>query len=308
MNIYRLFTVGLLAACLCTPDRVHSAGRGERRVQPGPELSVDVMADRHPISPSIYGIAFLDPMLAREIGLPIRRSSNDTTVRFQLFEGGSLYEMVSESKSWLDLDRSNHPAASGSADLIARTQRYSEAVRTINPKGTLLGPGSALGHYQAEDTPKEGQTEHPALGQASSYLQAMRTYESEQGRRVLAYFAEHYAPLPQNGQTETTALEATRSLWDTTYVEKNEYGQAHGAIELIPALRRWVEKDYPGTKVALSEYVWGDMTTLIGALAEADVLGIFGRERLDLACLYGTFKATDPGANAFRLYCSYDGR
>ena len=50
------------------------------------------------------------------------------------------------------------------------------------------------------------------------------------------------------------------------------------------------------------------MSTLIGALAEADVLGIFGRERLDLACFYGAFKAADPGANAFRLYRSYDGR
>jgi len=308
MNVYRLLAVSLVAACFCSPGRVHSEGKWERRVQAGPELSVDVMAARHPISPNIYGIAFPDPILAREIGLPLRRSSNDTTVRFQLFEGGPLYEMVSESKSWLDLDRSNQPTASGSAGLIARTQRYSEAVRAINPKGTLLGPGSALGHYQEEDVPKDAQTEHPALGQASAYLQAMRAYGSEQGRRVLDYFAEHYASLPQNGQTEATPLEATRSLWDTTYVEKNEYGQTHGAIALIPSLRRWADKDYPGTKVALSEYVWGDMTTLVGALAEADVLGIFGRERLDLACLYGTFKATDPGANAFRLYCSYDGR
>ena len=144
-----------------------------------------------------------------------------------------------------------------SADLIARTQKYSESVRAINPNGTLLGPGSSLGHYQEEDVPKEEQSDHPALGQASAYLQGMRAYDRDQGKRVLDYFAEHYAPLPQNGQTEATALEATRSLWDTTYVEKNAYGQAHGAIELIPSLRRWVEKDYPGTKIALSEYVWG---------------------------------------------------
>jgi len=308
MNVYRLLTVGLAAACFCSPGRVHSEARRDPRIQSGPDLSVDVMADRHPISPYIYGIAFPDPMLAREIGLPLRRSSNDTTVRFQLFEGPTLYEMISGSRSWPDIDRDNRPIEPRSADLITRTQRYSAAVGAINPKGTLLGPGSALGHYQEEDVPKDAQSEQPALGQASAYLRAMRAYEKEQGRRVLDYFAEHYAPLPQNGQTEATALEATRSLWDTTYVEKNEYGQAHGAIALIPALRRWVERDYPGTKTALSEYVWGDMTTLVGTLAEADVLGIFGRERLDLACLYGTFKATDPGANAFRLYCSYNGR
>ena len=37
------------------------------------------------------------------------------------------------------------------------------------------------------------------------------------------------------------------------------------------------------------------------------MLGIFGRERLDLATLWGPPKPTDPGAFAFRLYRNYDG-
>ena len=69
-----------------------------------------------------------------------------------------------------------------------------------------------------------------------------------------------------------------------------------------------MDKEYPGTKVSISEYGWGDMTKLNSTLALADVLGIFGRERLDLACMFGPPKATDAGANAFRIYRNYDGK
>ena len=41
----------------------------------------------------------------------------------------------------------------------------------------------------------------------------------------------------------------------------------------------------PGTKVSISEYGWGDPRNFITALATVDVLGIFGRERVDLACI-----------------------
>jgi hypothetical protein len=76
-----------------------------------------------------------------------------------------------------------------------------------------------------------------------------------------------------------------------------------------------VNANYPGTKLALTEYNWGGLEDINGALAQADILGIFGREALDLAALwnypdsglgYDNFE-TRPGAYAFRLYRNYDG-
>jgi hypothetical protein len=151
-------------------------------------------------------------------------------------------------------------------------------------------------------------SEHDGLGQASYYLQQMRLYSGQHGTRLLDYFDGHYYPLGQEGQTEATVLESTRSLWDPTYVEKDWYGKYHGAVNLIPSFHQWVDRYYPGTRVSISEYGWGDMKTLVGTLAEIDVLGIFGRERLDLACFFGPPKAADPGANAFRIYRNYDGK
>ena len=40
---------------------------------------------------------------------------------------------------------------------------------------------------------------------------------------------------------------------------------------------------YPGLKIGITEYSWGAENHISGATAQADVLGIFGREGLDLA-------------------------
>ena len=47
-------------------------------------------------------------------------------------------------------------------------------------------------------------------------------------------------------------------------------------------MRDWSANFYPGTKLAITEYNWGGLDDINGSLAQADILGIFGRERLDL--------------------------
>ena len=59
--------------------------------------------------------------------------------------------------------------------------------------------------------------------------------------------------------------------------------------------------------MAITEYNWGALDTMNGALAQAEVLGIFGREGLDLATIWGEPQPDQPGAYAFRMYRDYDG-
>ena len=75
----------------------------------------------------------------------------------------------------------------------------------------------------------------------------------------------------------------------------------------MPRMKAWAAGNYPGTKLAISEYNWGGLESINGALAEADVLGIFGHEGLDLATLWDLPAITDPGMFAFRMYRNYDG-
>jgi hypothetical protein len=79
------------------------------------------------------------------------------------------------------------------------------------------------------------------------------------------------------------------------------------AVRLIPRMRDWVAQYYPGTKLAIGEYNWGALDHINGALAQADVLGIFGREGMGLATLWAPPTASQPAAFAFRMYRNYDG-
>jgi uncharacterized protein (TIGR03437 family) len=72
-------------------------------------------------------------------------------------------------------------------------------------------------------------------------------------------------------------------------------------------VRAIIDQNYPGTKLAITEYDWARQDTLNGGLAQADLLGIFGREGLDAATLWPQLNPTSPGAFAFKIYRNYDG-
>lgn len=233
--------------------------------------------------------------------------------------GVAIYEMDNEPSGWSNTHRDVHPDATGYDELIAKTLAYGAMVKATDPTASVLGPGDfGWAVYLGGGKPGDDAKSH-AAGFAEYYLQRMRAYEKQHGARLLDYFDEHYYPTSNEGAgglgnspagdaaTQTLRLQSTRSLWDPAYVEKNWIGKYSGAIRLIPRFHDWVDKNYPGTKTAITEYNFGGLESVNGALAQADVLGIFGRERLDLATLWGPPKPDDPGAFAFRLYRNYDG-
>jgi len=63
---------------------------------------------------------------------------------------------------------------------------------------------------------------------------------------------------------------------------------------LIPRMKSWVAANYPGTPIGVTEYNWGAENHINGATAQADILGIFGRENLDLATRWIRPDATTP--------------
>jgi PKD repeat protein len=79
-------------------------------------------------------------------------------------------------------------------------------------------------------------------------------------------------------------------------------------VKLIPRLRGWADTYYyPGTPIGITEYTWGAESHINGATTQADILGIFGREGLDLAARWTTPDASTPTYKAIRMYRNYDG-
>jgi hypothetical protein len=76
---------------------------------------------------------------------------------------------------------------------------------------------------------------------------------------------------------------------------------------LIPRMKSWVTNYYPGTKIGVTEYNWGAESDISGATAQADLLGIFGRENLDLSTRWTTPDASTPTYKAMKIYRNYDG-
>ncbi len=175
---------------------------------------------------------------------------------------------------------------------------------------------------------------HGGIPFVEYYLQQFAAYESNHGVRLLdyldlhTYFAAVYngsgvglSPAGDTGEQEAR-LDSTRAFWDPTYTDPN-YPQPNyitdpnytsscstplQAPQVIPMMQTWVANDYPGTKTAISEYNWGGQEHINGAVAQADILGIFGKYGLDLATLWGPPDTTQvPGLMAYEIYRNYDG-
>ena len=106
-------------------------------------------------------------------------------------------------------------------------------------------------------------------------------------------------------------IQAPRSLWDPGYTEQSWIAKdsTRGPIRLLPRVREQIEKKYPGTKLAITEYYYGGGADISGALAQADVLGIFGREGIFAAALWHLGRTQDPFIRAaFAMYRDIDGK
>ncbi|HPS78115.1 MAG TPA: glycoside hydrolase family 44 protein [Thermoanaerobaculaceae bacterium] len=236
--------------------------------------------------------------------------------------GVSYYSLDNEPMLWSSTHRDVHPAPTSYDEMRDRTFAYAAAVKAGDPTARTLGPvvwGWTAYFWSALDWAAGGnwwenppdRLAHGNIPFVEWYLQQMAAYDQQHGTRLLDYLDVHFYPpevaLTGAGSSAQQALRlrSTRLLWDPTYSEENWIA---APVYLVPRLKGWVAARYPGTRTAVTEYNWGALDHINGALAQADVLGIFGREGLDMAVLWGTPEPTQPGAFAFRMYRNVDGQ
>jgi hypothetical protein len=167
------------------------------------------------------------------------------------------------------------------------------------------------------------------------YLQQFNNYSQRYGMRLLDYVDIHgyLAPIYSGNSVAFTSagntseqqvrMNGTRVFWDPAYTDPSfpqpnyltdpNYTSSCSlppqAPELITMLKKWVAIDYPGTKTAIDEYNFGGLESINGAVTQADILGIFGREGLDLGAFWpaSAYNTQGPGNMAFAIYRNYDG-
>jgi uncharacterized protein (TIGR03437 family) len=248
--------------------------------------------------------------------------------------GVAIWSLDNEPIWWDSTHRDIHPDPYTYDEVLALDIRYAEAIKRADPAAQVSGPVGdnwASLWFSKKDIVAGGsrwwsnpvdRNQHGGVAFLPWYLQQMRNYEQQNGRRLLDYLDQHAYLAPSNvafssagnAAQQALRLQSTRVFWDPTYVVSGDYwirdvdqNGAPVSPRFIPRLREMVDQNYPGTRIALTEYNWGALDNINGALAQADLLGIFGREGLDMANLWGPPKPTDPGAFAFKIYRNYDG-
>jgi hypothetical protein len=208
---------------------------------------------------------------------------------------------------------------------------YSKAIKSAMPNAMVFGPATAvwsgvenLGRYPTADP------DYGTQNFFDVYLDRMAAASAADGRRLLDVLDLHFYDeqsingqrlfndyAPQDAATIQARLQAPRSLWDPTFNENSWVSQfLGGPIRLIPRLREKIAAHYPGTKIAITEYQYGRGGDITGGIAQADVLGIFGREGVFAASLWPIGDASAPNQpfgpfayefGAFKIYRNYDG-
>ena len=146
---------------------------------------------------------------------------------------------------------------------------------------------------------------------APAQLAALNTTLNAQqvGPGLLNFSAAQFRSLGRvfsgDASPDTQALRnrSTRLLWDPRYVSPQSVA---GNRALIPQLKSRLSAYPPGTKAGITSYDWGADSAIGGATAQADVLGIFGREGLGIATRTAPDAAT-PTFKAMQMYRNYDG-
>ena len=236
--------------------------------------------------------------------------------------GVHYYFLDNEHSIWHATHQDVHPIGATMREIRDRMFEYASRVKEVDPAAWVLGPeewgwsGYLYSGYDQQWGSQHGWSSFPDRSTNGGWdylpwlLDQFRRRDATNGTRLLDYFTVHF--YPQNGEYEngisasmqTMRNKSTRSLWDPKYVEPNWIADT---VRLIPRLKSWVATNYPGTKIGITEYNWGAENHINGATAQADILGIFGREELDLGVRWTTPDVSTPTYKAMKLYRNYDG-
>lgn len=237
--------------------------------------------------------------------------------------GGLRYYILDNEHSiWHATHRDVHPTGATMDEVKDKVFSYAKAIKARDPGALVVGPeewgwvGYFYSGYDQQYASIHGWGNYPDRANHGDWdylpwlLNQLRLDQESTGQRVLDVFSVHYYPQGgEYGNNVSTDMQlrrnrSTRSLWDPAYTDET---WIDSVVQLIPRLKGWVTTYHPNTPIAITEYNWGAEGHINGATAQADVLGIFGREGLDLATRWTTPAPDTPTYKAMKLYRNYDG-
>jgi hypothetical protein len=203
---------------------------------------------------------------------------------------------------------------------IAKTLALTQALKDQFPDVLIFGPV----HY-GFDGIYSWQGELSATPSGSNwfpdkYLPAINAASTSYGKPLVDVYDFHWYSeatdgsgnrvIDLTGPTLTDAqvqaiVQSPRSLWDTTFTENSwiTTDVLGGPIYILGRLQSRINAEFPGMKIAITEYENGGWNHIAGTIAQADNLGIFGAQGVFAANFWppnGTYSYALAGFRAFR--------
>lgn len=227
------------------------------------------------------------------------------------------FSLDNEPDLWSSTHAEVHPAATTYAELISKTISFADAIKDVAPNTQIFGPVNYgwNGYVNLQNAPDAAGRDFQAY-----YLQQLAQAEATYGHRLVDVLDMHWYPEATGGGIRITGsdtsdavvaarLQSPRSLWDPTYTETSWITQwsTLGPIRLLPRMREKISQNYAGTKLAITEYNYGGGSHISGGIAQADVLGVFGREGVFAANSWALASNETFIQGGFRMFRNFDG-
>jgi hypothetical protein len=241
--------------------------------------------------------------------------------------GVRYYSLDNEVMLWNSTHHDVHPLPTTYDETWSNALGYGTAIKQQDPTAKVTGPvtwGYCDLFGSAKDNCLDGadRQAHGGMPFVAWYLQQVCANPLAGGAHVIDYLDLHYYPQGQNvalnddDSTSTAALRlrSLKELYNPAWVSESwlsDLGDGdanhYSKPNLIPRVRAWINQYCPGTKLAITEYNWGNDGTTSGAVAQAELFGIFAREGVDMATRWVAPEANSKAERAYTLFLNYDG-
>lgn len=222
------------------------------------------------------------------------------------------YSLDNEPALWHHTHSRMHPNPVTIEELGDKSIEMAKAIKKLDPNAEVFGPAlygyTAYDHLADNDSSNEWETIKAQNGYhwyLDCYLDQMKQASDEAGTRLLDVLDIHYYSESVKSGKPEDILQSVRTLYEKGFKEDSWIGQwCQENVPILPTIQNSIDKYYPGTKLAISEYNF-EGNNLSGAIAQAEALGCFA----DANVYYATIWGGNPyQLSAINLYTNYDGK
>jgi hypothetical protein len=237
--------------------------------------------------------------------------------------------MDNEPDIWNGTHRDVHPVASGYDELANLYEKEATNLKTWDPSAVRFGPVFCCWWFYWNGANGADKGAHGGVDFLPWWLNQINWMDQINGARTLDVFDIHaYADCGPttnftNAQLQAATVACAGFYWDpaTLNPDTNNTWTTNeepkpGIPFVIPRFKAMVNAIYPGTPLSFTEWGAGlaanvnnepDFST---AIADADTLGVFGREGLSFASRWGGPSSSTPQNSeyeAWKMFLNYDG-